>query len=378
MVVNTDGNQHCTASVFDALIDHFPDAVHSVDQHGNIVYVNRTASQLLSYTEAELLAMNIRQLYPPEILDAVEKGFDEVKQVGEKRVESLFITKDGTRLPVEIRTVAIRDAGGTFLRTFSISRDLRPLKEMQDSLIHAGRLAAIGELAAGVVHDLNNPLTSVILASALVSKLIQAPDAVSPDLRKQLVAYCSTVKEAARTMEHLTTSLRDFSRGVKEKHLPVDLFDPITDALFILMHRIKNNNISVLCPVVKAKHWVFGDRNQIQQVFLNLFANALDAMSQSEQRELTVTIGEETKNNEPVWCCEVRDTGAGIPLNEQELVFKAFHTTKPRGKGTGLGLSIARSILTEHSGQITLDSVPGKGTAFFVRLPSHATPSAGG
>jgi len=370
MFAKTDGKESETVKIFDSLIDNFPDMIHSVDEQGNIVYVNRTATHLLGYAESELCGMNIRQLYPPEILDAVEKGFREVKTTGEKRVESLFMAKDGTRIPVELRTLVIRDEQGAFSQTFTVSRDLRALKEMQENLIHAGRLAAIGEMAAGVVHDLNNPLTAVILASTVLKKVTEKPDTSPEQLREQAQSFCDTINESAATMESLTTRLRDFSRGVKEQHSLVDLFDPVNDALFILAHKLRHGNVSVSNPVVKSKHWVLGARNQIQQSVLNLFANACDAMAKSDVRELGVAIDSVTQDGTVYWRCAVSDSGEGIPEEIQDRVFKSFFTTKPRGKGTGLGLSITRSILKEHNGAIALTSAVGKGTTFHVLLPS--------
>jgi PAS domain S-box-containing protein len=311
MFMKTADKQGEAAKVFDMVVDHFPDMIHSVDAEGNIVYVNRMATVLLDYTTDELYAMNIRQLYSSEILDAVERGFREVKQTGEKRVESLLRAKDGTRIPVEMRTLAIHDEHGAFAQTFTVSRDMRKQKEMQDSLIHSGRLAAIGELAAGVVHDLNNPLTAIILASAVMGKVAGDPAASPAQLREQSALFCETIRESAVTMEALTSRLRDFARGVKEQHKPVDLFDTIHDALFILAHRIRHNNVRVTCPIVKARHWALGDRNQIEQVFLNIFANACDAMAQSGTRELTVEVDALTEGPCAFWCCTVRDTRSG-------------------------------------------------------------------
>jgi signal transduction histidine kinase len=246
---------------------------------------------------------------------------------------------------------------------------------MQDSLIHAGRLAAIGELAAGVVHDLNNPLMAVDVAAAMLKKLADKADLPAEELRKQTSNYSQKITGCAASMKHLTTRLRDFARGVKDQHEPVDLFDPIHDALQILDHRVRTNNVCVICPVIKARHWILGDRNQIEQIFLNLFSNACDAMAQTERRELHVTVEPSAIDGKPHWRCCVRDTGEGVPLNKQEQIFNAFFTTKPRGKGTGLGLSIARSIVKEHSGDILLASEPGAGTTFSLLLPAHGSPA---
>lgn len=365
-----------TAAAFTSLIDQFPDMIHSLDRNGNIVYVNRAASLLLGYTEAELRGMNIKSLYPPEILEAVEKGFREVQQTGDKRVESFFLAKDNTRIPVEIRTLVIRDDQNAFARTFSISRDLRKMKEMQESLVHTGRLAAIGELAAGVVHDLNNPLMAVDVAATMLKRLAEKNDLAVEELRRHASTYGERIAGCAAAMKHLTTRLRDFSRGVKEQHKPVDLFDPIRDALLILDHRIRTANVTVDCPVVKAKHWIKGDRNQIEQIFLNLCSNACDAMAQAARKELRLSVDAHTVNGTAYWRCTVCDTGEGIPSEKIDAVFKAFFTTKPRGKGTGLGLSISRTIAVEHNGEIQLASEVGVGTTFSILLPVLDPPPA--
>ncbi|MEI7899148.1 MAG: ATP-binding protein [bacterium] len=366
MFIKRDGRQIDTIRLFDSLIENFPDMIHSVDENGNIVYVNRMATQLLGYTADELRAMNIRQLYPPEIFDVIEKGFQEVKQTGEKHIESLFMAHDGTRIPIEIRTLVLRDDRGAFAQTFSISRDLRKLKAMQESLVHAGRLAAIGELAAGVVHDLNNPLTAVILASTVMKSLADSPNLASEEMREQTLQFCETISESAETMEHLTTRLRDFARNVKEQHAPLDLFDPIHDALFILAHRIKSNQIQVRCPFVKAKHWILGDRNQIEQVFLNLFANACDAMAGSPNRNLTIGISDFKRDEKEYWKCDVTETGSGIPPGILNDIFAAFFTTKE--KGSGIGLSLSRQIIRMHGGNMDYYSVPGEKTIFTIKI----------
>lgn len=359
-----------SVEAFQMLVENFPDMIHSVDPEGRIVYVNKMGSCLLGYTRDELLSMNISQLYPPELLEAVEEGFKEVKaQSGEKHVESQFLDKDGTRIPVELRTLAIRDEKDVFRRTFTVSRDLRKQKEMQDQLIHAGRLAAIGELAAGVVHDLNNPLTAIVMVAEIMKKSVDNKQMTLQEYRDQTSQYADIITDSAGSMGAITTRLRDFARNVKEQHAPVDLFDPIHDALFIMGHRFRRGNVNVLRKISKNRHWVMGDRNQIEQVFLNLFANACDAMENATTRTLTIEVAPVTQEDEMFWCCTVKDTGAGIPKEQQEKVFDSFFTTKPRGKGTGLGLSVVTTIIKEHGGCIWLESEVGKGTTFFILLP---------
>jgi two-component system, NtrC family, sensor kinase len=359
-----------SVEAFQVLVENFPDMIHSVDSEGRIVYVNKMASQLLGYTTDELLGMNIRQLYPREILEAVEAGFNEVKQnTSEKQVESQFLAKDGTRIPVELRTLSIRDAQNVFKRTFTVSRDLRKFKEMQDHLIHAGRLAAIGELAAGVVHDLNNPLTAIVMVGDLMKRSLENTAATSQEFRDQTGQFAEIISDSASVMSGITTHLRDFARGVKEQHHPVDLFEPINDALFIMDHRLRHANVMVSQKIAKNHHWIVGDRNQMVQIFLNLIGNACDAMDERETRALTIEVAPVTEKEKSFWCCTVSDTGTGISKANQERVFASFFTTKPRGKGTGLGLSIVSTIVREHGGSIRLDSEVGQGTTFSILLP---------
>jgi PAS domain S-box-containing protein len=372
MTTKTADLQNSTPALFGLLMDNFPDMIHSVDKFGNIIFFNRMALELLGYTESELTGMNIRQLYAPEVLAAVEKGFVEIKQSDEKRVESLFLARDGTRIPVEIRTLSIRDSNGTFVQTFSISRDIRKLKEMQDNLLHSGRLAAIGELAAGVAHDINNPLSSVALGVSMLQQVLGNCKVLPGHVRDQANELFAMISDSTTTLDSVTARLRDFSRGAKESYAPVDLFDPIHSAILVLGNRFAANKIQTLCPFIKAKHWVFGDRNQIEQVFINLFANAYDAMAERDVRELTVDIVQETRDERPFWRCTVHDTGEGIKPENLERVFAAFYTTKPSGKGVGLGLSIARSILTEHGGGISVESECGQGATFSVWLPIYS------
>lgn len=358
------------ADIFEILLDNFPDMIHSIDDEGNIIYTNRTAETLLGYSRKEFLGMNIRQIYADEILEAVEKGFKDLKKRGDKRVpESLLKAKDGTIIPVEIRSFSIYDDEGNFLRTFSILRDIREIKELQKSLIHAGRLAAIGELSSGVAHDINNPLTVILLANDM---LIREVDKKNPDAAKameRIRGFASDVQRASRSIQKLADHLRTFSRGIAEKYEPVDLFDVINDALFMTNNKILSNAIRIKNEVVKGRYQVLGSANQLEQVFVNLIGNACDAMSKTTTKDLTIHIRETSFQEQPSWKCEVQDSGCGIPAEIREEIFQSFFTTKEKGKGTGLGLSISRGIVRDHKGDIHLDSEVNKGSTFSVILP---------
>jgi PAS domain S-box-containing protein len=372
--MTTDTPTHVTIppNILPVLLEKFPDMIHSVDTNGQIVYANQTATRLLGYSMTELLSMNIRQIYADEILPAVERGFKELKEAGTKNVESLLKTKDGTRIPVEIRSLSIYDDTGRFIRTFSISRDIRDLKELQNQVVHTSRLAAIGETASGVAHDINNPLTIILLSNEMLQRSITTSKELSEPTRQPLLRCTADVQKAGDRIQRLSSHLRNFSRGIVEKHETVDLFDVLSDALFMLGSKITQARVRTINQTVKGRYFVHGMPNQIEQVFVNLIANACDAMENCPTRTLTIEILTKREFDKDCWKCTVSDTGTGIAPEHMDEVFQSFFTTKPKGKGTGLGLSISQSIISDHKGKITVQSEVGKGTTFSVILPQES------
>ncbi|MEI6217684.1 MAG: ATP-binding protein [bacterium] len=371
--MRVDNKEIHNAQVFEILLDNFPDIVHSVDKDGRIVFTNRKAESLLGYTRSELLSMNVRQIYADEILPDMDKGFSELKKAGEYSIESVLKTKQGASIPVEIRSFSIYDDKGAFIRTFSILRDIRPIKELRNSLVHAGRLAAVGEMAAGIAHDISSPLAAVMLANDMLSRELQKED--SPDdtkHRAKCIALTENARRASQSIEKLVLHLRNFSKGIAEKREVVDIYDTITDALFITRNKTTSLQVAAENRACKGIHFVEGCPSQLEQVFVNLITNACDAMAGQPARELAIGISETEEAGIGYWKCEVADTGSGIPPHIIGDVFAAFFTTKEKGKGTGLGLSISRGIVREHSGDIKVVSEVGKGTIFTILLRKAA------
>jgi PAS domain S-box-containing protein len=362
------------ADIFEILLDSFPDMIHSVDQQGNIVYTNKRAESLLGYTKQELVNMNIRQIYSDDVLESLEKGFTDLKERGDKSVESMLKAKNGEEIPVEIRSFSIYDDEGNFLRTFSILRDIREIKELQNSLVHAGRLAAIGEMASGVAHDINNPLTVIVLSNEMMLREIAAIEGKAGVSMERLKNHAQDVQKATNSIRKLADHLRNFSRGMAEKYEPLDLFDSIVDSLFITHSKIQSSMVTAQNNAKKGRCFTRGLPNQIEQVFVNLISNACDAMVGRSTRQITISVSAAAFDGVDCWRCDITDTGNGIPRDLQEEVFQSFFTTKEKGKGTGLGLSISRGIVRDHKGDIELTSEPGVGSTFSVLLPKIDPP----
>ncbi len=368
------------ADIFETIIDHFPDIIHSVDGEGNIVFANNKAEELLGYPLDQLLTMNVRQLYADEVLIALERGFDSLKKTGESAVESILKDVHGNNIPVEIRSFGIYDDAGKFVRTFSILRDIRQIKQLQQSLLQAGRLAAIGELASGIVHDINNPLAVITLSLQSAEFDLQdfREGKATSDACDGLHESLGDIRRAAESVHNLATQLKNFAKGMAAKAKVFDIGKSVYEALLITQSRAHQNGVTIDNQVARDTHFTTGCANHIDLAFANLITNACDAMEGLPERVLTISISECEREVEgqslAFWQCCVSDTGTGISEHLQKDLFQSIYTTMPQDKGIGLGLAIVRSIVNDSKGDIELDSVVGEGSTFTVRLP-RVTPS---
>lgn len=258
---------------------------------------------------------------------------------------------------LEMSTSPIFDENGKVSSTVHITRDITERKHMQEQLLMTDRLASIGELASGVAHELNNPLTSVIGFSQLLMNG-DAPGSVKKDLE--------VVHSEAQRAAGIVKNLLAFAR----KHEPVrqvsQINNIIEDVLKLRAYEQKANNIEVDRRFASELPEIMVDYFQMQQVFLNIIINAEYSMTQAHNKG-TLTITTERINK--VIRISFSDDGSGISKEDLSRIFNPFFTTKDVGRGTGLGLSICHGIVTEHGGSIYTESELGKGSAFIVELP---------
>lgn len=366
-----NGIRIASARMFERLLDWFPDMIQSVDADGTIVYVNRKVEELLGYKPDEFVGMHLRQLYAPEIWAKVEAGFHSLKAKGSLTVnESLIQDRNGERIPVEIRSFAVYDDNRQFLRTFSILRDIREVKQLQNHLIHTSRLAAIGELSSCIAHDITNPLAVIKLYLDLIQTQVQDLTTAQPKLADELHESIANLQKSAGKIEKLTMHLREFSRA-RDTHMEIlDLREVIADALFMVTNKLDKGKIEVVKEFPPAACVANGNNSQLEQVFMNLFSNACDAMKNTPSPRLTIRIAKVAGGGQAgFWEVAVTDNGCGMPPQVRDQAFMPFFSTKPKGEGTGLGLSISRNIVSRHNGTIRVESAEGQGSAFFVTLP---------
>ncbi len=236
----------------------------------------------------------------------------------------------------------------------------RALREAHAQLIQAGKMAAFGELGAGLAHELRQPLTSIRGFAQLVLGRLSPEEA---DARRNLDLIVSAVDHMTRIVQ----GLKDFSRKASFEFSTVDANGVMERTCLLLGAQLRSRNIRLELALDRGVPWVLGDANQLQQVFTNLIANARDALAVTGGG--LVRVGSRAVENGAWTAITVADDGPGIPADVLPRIFQSFFTTKPEGEGTGLGLSITQGIVKDHGGRIEVESVPGHGAVFRVLLP---------
>ncbi len=233
------------------------------------------------------------------------------------------------------------------------------LKETQKQLIQSTKLNALGELAADLAHEINQPLT--VIKGLSHSLLRDSPPHTQEHEKLKLIA------ESARRMESVIRHLRVFSRVDAEEFSPIDLNSVIRDAFVMVAEVLKSHSIEVRLSLGPLPP-VMGSANRLEQVVINLVNNAKDAMEGGGVLDISTQAVD--CGGHRLATLAVKDNGCGIPDGVIGKVFDPFYTTKAAGKGTGLGLSISYSIIKEHKGEITVESSPAKGTSFVISIPA--------
>jgi len=236
--------------------------------------------------------------------------------------------------------------------------------EAHRAVARAEKLAAIGRLAAGVVHEINNPLATIsACAEALESRVSEGEFEKSKAL-DDLREYLGLIRSEAFRCKMITNGLLDFSRTRATEHALVNLADVIASAARLLSHQQRGDKVKFQIEAPDDLPHVSGDAGQLQQAVIALATNAIDAMPEGG----LLRISGQTNGNAVL--IEVSDSGVGIPEENISRIFEPFFTTKEIGKGTGLGLAVCYGILTEHGGSLDVQSTPGVGTTFTISLPA--------
>jgi two-component system NtrC family sensor kinase len=337
------------------VVDAISPAICIVDRGGRIRRANLAFADLVNAPPASLIGRPWQAFIPPEWAADLQRALD---QQGAGREVDL---RTGDRTYAVTAVPITSTDRSTLVLLFD---DQTERRRLQDQLIQSEKLSAIGQLIAGIAHDLNNPLASVVGFADFLTEVPHVPGA----LREPL----SVIREEAERASNIVKNLLSFARKQEHQRRPADL-RPLLDATFALLrNQLMSHRVEARLEVDAALPMPSIDPNQIQQVFVNLINNAAQAIASSGRPGTIVVRARPWLDGVAV---DVIDDGPGMSESLAAQVFEPFFTTKPEGEGTGLGLSISQGIVREHGGRILLATEEGRGSTFTVQLPLAIQPA---
>ena len=350
-----------------------------IDERGLIQSFSAAATRLFGYGAADTIGENVRMLMPQPYRDRHDAYLDRYLQTGERRIIGIGRVvvgqrKDGSTFPMELAVGEMHVGSRRFFTGFI--RDLTErqqtearLQELQAELVHMSRLTAMGEMASALAHELNQPLSAIANYMKGSRRLLEE---TSDERGKILREAMDKAAEQALRAGDIIRRLRDFvARGESERRVE-DVKKLIEEASALALVGAKDKGVRVRFEFAPGVDFVLADKVQIQQVLLNLMRNAIEAMEESERRELVISTAAAKEKMAEI---RVADSGGGIAPEVSAQLFQPFVTTKRQGMG--VGLSISRTIIEAHGGSIAAAPNPGGGTVFSFTLPAVSKDETG-
>jgi two-component system, NtrC family, sensor kinase len=350
----------------EAIIDSLPLSLYAIDRDYEIVAWNRNRELgELGIPRGSVMGKNVFGVLTRQKPELLEGEFASVFESGEiQRIEHATATASGevkhwliSKIPMWI------DRSGEVSHVIAIGEEITDRVEAYRAVARAEKLAAIGRLAAGVVHEINNPLATISACAEALESRVSGGEFKESAALDDLREYLGLIRSEAFRCKTITNGLLDFSRTRTTEHALVNLADVISSAARLLSHQQRGEKVEFQIEAPEGLPAISGDAGQLQQAVIALAANAIDAMPDGGVLKIA---GSRNGSNVQV---EVTDTGVGIPQENITKIFEPFFTTKEIGKGTGLGLAVCYGILTEHGGSLDVQSTVGVGTTFTISFP---------
>ena len=356
--------------LIEAIVDSLPLSLYAIDREYRVVAWNRNRELgELGIPRGSVLGKNVFEVLTRQPRDMLEEEFERVFENGEiERMEQENPTPKGDIRHWVISKIPMwADNTGKVSHVITVGEEVTDRVEANRAIARAEKLAAVGRLAAGVVHEINNPLATIsACAESLEARVNEGAFDGSSSL-EDLREYLGLIRSEAFRCKSITMGLLDFSRTRTSDHVTIDLADVIRSAVRLLSHQKRSPFVDFEVELAHDLLPVSGDPGQLQQAVIALATNALDAMGDSG----TLTIRGRNEDDKVV--VEISDTGVGISQENLAKIFEPFFTTKEVGRGTGLGLAVCYGILTEHGGTLDVQSTVGAGTTFTITLSALNT-----
>ncbi len=349
------------------VLENSRDMIFLTDPQGHLLSFNSGAEQVLGYRRDEIVGSPARLLSAdPDNFDAIFAATLRDGHATEYEME--FRGRDNRQVICNTSLTLIDGPDGAPLEIVGLCRDITTRLRLKDDLIRSERLAAVGQLASGVAHEINNPLAVIDTIAGLVTETLQDEgDALKPETLQILTKAVDRLRHQVQRVTTITHSLLGFVRKPQSGMSPVNVHELLEESLNVLGSELRRSQTEVVRHYSSGVPELVSDPLLLEQVFVNLIGNAVDAMVEAVGRPGVLELS--TSLDEKFVTVGIQDNGVGIPKADQEKIFNLFHTTKPAGKGTGLGLSIVHDIMYRLGGSIRVASEPGQWSRFVVAIP---------
>jgi two-component system sensor histidine kinase HydH len=335
----------------DNLVENMPIGLIAIDNHKRIASFNHVAESFFIHLTEANIGKDIAEIIPRELCQLIESS-DIRKGIVEKEIDCPV--NDGRTIPLEVSSTLLNDKDDKFLGYMILFKDMTEIKSLKKIIARSQRLASVGRLAAGVAHEIRNPLSSI---KGFATYFKERYYNVSED--KQTAEIM--IQEVDR-LNRVVSQLLEFAKPVKVSARPADIRKLLEDSLKLIEKQIQGKNINIETDFSDEVEKAFIDSDKINQVLLNLYLNAIDALKDGGTISVLLRKHKWRKGIEVV----IQDSGPGIDAKDLPNIFDPYFTTK--STGTGIGLAIVHNIIEAHNGEIKVESRPGEGTKFIVYL----------
>ncbi|GEM_PF-826853 len=351
------------------IVDSLPVSLYVIDRDMRIVAWNRNREVGdAGMKREEVLGKNVFNVLSRQPRSKLQDEFLEVFRKGKLITFEQDAYEEGQKRVWRINKIPMRVDNAEVSHIITVGEDVTEQKQMNEAVIHAEKLASIGRLASGVVHEINNPLATIAAcAEALVSRISDVPQGATQEDFKE---YLQIIKDEAFRCKTITNSLLEFSHQRQAEKMPGDLNQLIDQTLLLVKHHPKIGRLKIVKELDDSLAPALVNEGQMKQIFIALISNAHDAMEGVAESRLTIRTSWLTRGEERTICVEFIDNGCGIADSHISKIFDPFFTTKPIGRGTGLGLSVCYGIVTDHGGKIEVNSTESEGSTFRILLPA--------
>ena len=358
---------HQTSGYLQCILQNSEDMIFAAEVDGMLISFSKGGEKVLGFSWEELIGSQVKEL--AEVPASFEQFLNTSQQEG-RSVQSdiAFRHKEGGTVYCNVSLINLTNREGLRIGTVGVCRDITLWKQIQEDLVRIDRLAEIGRIAAGVAHEINNPLAVIGEAAGWAGMVVSDAKGLSLEDREELEKATKEITAQTKRCRGITHQLLGFVRDSKLSKTEFDVHELVNETINFLRPEIKHSSIEIDTRFMPGSLHMNSDPKLLEQVIVNLITNAIHAVREKHGDKGRVVIRTLKTDSE----VEIRfeDNGAGIPMENQQKIFELFYSTKPPGKGTGLGLPICQNIVQKLGGKISLQSKAGVGTTFTIHIPN--------